>query len=231
MEPNDLTVYKCPFNKKRVGKNCDGGYIICEIPEIKYNILLAAGVSTDISFEEHLCMLYPNMKCLAFDGTIDNININNNNILFIKKNIGILNDDNTTNLIDYLSPNYNIFLKMDIEGAELSWINSLSSENLNNISQMVIEFHFPFEDHHAEIFKKINVNHVLIHFHANNCCGLKNYKNVNIPNVFECTYIHKKYFFPLNTMDIPSFLDMPNLGHLHDIHINYPPFVNYSSYK
>ena len=30
MNPNDLTVYKCPFPKIRLGKNNDGGYIIAD---------------------------------------------------------------------------------------------------------------------------------------------------------------------------------------------------------
>ena len=52
MDPRDLTVYKSPFPKVRLGKDYDGGYIIVEIPDVKYSILLAGGISYDISFEE-----------------------------------------------------------------------------------------------------------------------------------------------------------------------------------
>ena len=51
---------------------------------------------------------------------------------------------------------------------------------------------------------------------------------VMIPNVFECTYLHKKYFTgipELNTDLIPGKLDMKNVP-VPEIYINYPPFVN-----
>ena len=47
--------------------------------------------------------------------------------------------------------------------------------------------------------------------------------------VFECTYLHKKFFCSppeLNSDDIPSNLDMKNEETKEDIYINYPPFVN-----
>jgi hypothetical protein len=51
-----------------------------------------------------------------------------------------------------------------------------------------------------------------------------------MPNVFECTYVHKKYlqnsFIKLNTNSIPSSLDMPNFKDTSEIFLNYPPFVN-----
>ncbi len=52
MNPSVLTVFKSPFEKKRLGKDYDGGYIIAEIPNIKYTTLLPGGIENDISFEE-----------------------------------------------------------------------------------------------------------------------------------------------------------------------------------
>jgi hypothetical protein len=48
MNPNVLTVYKCPYSKSRLGKNNDGGYIIANIPDIKYNIMLSGGKMLDL---------------------------------------------------------------------------------------------------------------------------------------------------------------------------------------
>lgn len=91
----------------------------------------------------------------------------------------------------------------------------------------MMEFHFPFDE--GEVFQKINKTHYLIHFHANNCCGLKDHQGVLIPNVFECTYLHKRYFegvvSELNKDPIPSELDMKNTKN-DEIFIDYPPFVN-----
>jgi hypothetical protein len=223
-----LTVYKSPFNKIRLGKDNDGGYIICEIPEINYELFLSAGISDDISFEEDFCNKYKNVKCYAYDGTINDIKINNSNIKFIKKNIGPTDTNETVNLHNYINENNNLFLKMDIEGAEVEWLNSLSNEQLNKFSQMVIEFHNPFNEIELNMFNKLCENHYIIHFHGNNCCGVRIHNGVTIPNVFECTFLNKKYFktYPeLNTETIPSVLDMKNVIYGEEIYINYPPFV------
>jgi hypothetical protein len=118
---------------------------------------------------------------------------------------------------------------MDIEGGEIPWIESLSDTQMNKFSQIVMEFHAPFTEFEKYTFDKINKNHILVHFHANNCCGVINYKGVLMPRTFECTYIHKKYYpFPpiLNTDLIPSPIDMRNVFNNNEIYLNYPPFVN-----
>ena len=105
MEIDSLTLYDPTFKKIRLGKDYDGGYIICEIPDIEYDLFISAGIDNDISFEENFCEKYNTVNCYAFDGTINDIKINNNNIKFIKKNIGTINDDNITNLHSLINNN------------------------------------------------------------------------------------------------------------------------------
>ena len=53
--------------------------------------------------------------------------------------------------------------------------------------------------------------------------------NINIPSVFECTYVRKSdfNFIPdLNRSPLPSNLDMPNDAARPDVDLNYYPFVN-----
>jgi hypothetical protein len=45
-----LTIYKSQYEKKRVGNDFDGGYIICDI-SCNYDILLSGGIGGNISFE------------------------------------------------------------------------------------------------------------------------------------------------------------------------------------
>jgi len=173
--------------------------------------------------------MYPNVKVFAFDGTINKLPKENNNITFIKKNIGCINNKYKTNIHNIINETNNIFVKMDIEGGEIPWIKSLSDEQINKFEQIVIEFHGPFSKKEIDVFDKINRNHYLIHFYGNNCCGVREHNNVIIPNVFECTYLHKKYFTcipELNKDLIPSNLDMKNVLEYDEIYINYPPFVN-----
>ena len=227
MDPRVLTVYKCPYPKKRLGKDYDGGYIIADIPDIKYSLLIAGGIENDISFEEDFVKKYK-ANCIAYDGTIQKLPKESVDIVFIKKNIGAENSDKVTNLHEIIDANNNIFVKMDIEGGEIPWINSLNDTQLNKFDQIIMEFHRPFSATEVSVFDKINKNHVLIHFHANNCCGSRMHRGVKIPNVFECTYLHKKFFKDapiLNTERIPSSLDMKNTDKP-EIYIDYPPFVN-----
>ena len=227
MNPIVLTYFKCPFPKVRLGKDNDGGYIIADIPNVNYSVLLAGGIENDISFEEAFLNKYQNTSCFAFDGTINNLPKENDKITFIKKNIGYENNNNVTNLHDIINNYDNIFVKMDIEGGEIPWIKSLNDNQMNKFEQIVMEFHNPFSNNEIDVFDKINKNHYLIHFHGNNSSGVRNHRDVYIPNVFECTYLHKKYFVntpELNTDLIPSKLDMTNINNS-DIFIDYPPFV------
>jgi hypothetical protein len=226
--PSDLRVYTSPFPKKRLGKDYDGGYVISLIPNIHYGILLSGGIEVDISFEEDFIKEY-GVKCFAFDGTINRLPKINTDITHIKKNIGGNNNHNLTNLHELIEKNNNIFVKMDIEGEEVDWLTSLNENHMNKFEQLVIEFHFPFSLKEKDIFSKLNKTHVLVHFHGNNSVGLKHYRGVYIPKVFECTYLHKKHFTSapkLNTQPIPSNIDMPNAPFGRDIHLSYPPFVN-----
>ena len=225
MEINSLTLYEPPFKKIRLGKDYDGGYIICEIPDIEYDLFISAGIDNDISFEEKFCEKYNRTTCYAFDGTINDIKINNTNVKFIKKNIGITENDNITNLHTLINNNQSLFLKMDIEGAEYDWLESLTEEQLNKFSQIVIEFHYPCS---MNVFSKINKFFYLVHFHGNNFCGYCYINNIPVPNVFECTYVNKKYIShpKLNSQTLPIEIDMKNIKELVDHYIDYPPFVH-----
>lgn len=230
MDPSVLTVYRSPFTKVRLGKDNDGGYIIAEIPDIQYDILIAGGILDDMSFEEDFVDKY-DVYCMAFDGTIQRCPKEHPKIQFVKKNIGSSNTDRVTNLHDLIDANTNIFVKMDIEGGEIPWIQSLSGDQLEKFDQIVMEFHKPFSQKEIDVFDKLNKHHFLIHFHGNNCCPTRNHQGVQIPNVFECTYLHTKFFKDppqLNTDPIPGPLDMKNTPKP-EIFLDYPPFVNKKS--
>ena len=219
-----LTVYKSPFTKIRLGKENDGGYVIADIPNINYDIILSGGIDTDISFEHDFVSKY-NSLCYAYDSSIDSIDITHPNITFIKKNINFYVNDLTTNLHDEINSYSSIFIKMNIEGGEYAWIESLTTEQLSKFEQITMEFHFTMSK--TEFFQKLNQTHYLIHFHGNNCCGTYTDMGIAIPHVFQCTYLHKKYIITpeLNQDIIPGPLDMNDIAGP-DIFINYPPFVH-----
>jgi hypothetical protein len=234
-----LLVYKSKYKKIRLGSDNDGGYVISDIP-IKYDCLISCGISNDITFEKSFCMKYPDVKIIGFDGTIECLPEECDSITFIKKNITPYNSPLTTNLHDLIPSYDNIFLKMDIETYEFRWLQTLTVEQLNKFTQIVIEFHFPFNEpgftHLDEplpvpekmfTLTKLAATHTLVHLHANNCCGTTVYENMVVPNVFECTYVRKdiQNGGRFNTDTIPSSLDRPNLLNMPDITLSYP-FVN-----
>lgn len=75
-------MYKSPYEKQRLGKSYDGGYIYIKVPNLSYNF---GGISNDISFEKDFLNIFPNVKAHAFDGTINKLPKNNEKITFIKK--------------------------------------------------------------------------------------------------------------------------------------------------
>jgi hypothetical protein len=225
-----LTVFKPPFPKKRVGKDNDGGYIICDL-EGGYDAFISGGIDDDISFEEHFLKENPGLKCIAFDGTTQMVSPLES-LEIVKKNIGILDTATTVNLRKYVTPYSNIFMKMDIEGGEYSLFYTLTDEDLLNIKQLVIEFH---SENEATIPERLCRTHWLVHLHVNNCLaneldrGIRTVDGVWSPVIYECTYIRKNpgENLKLNTSPIPDpLIDQPNCIPYPEVNITWPPFVN-----
>jgi len=221
-------------HKKRFGSNNDGGYVICDNIG-PYDCYISAGVSNEESFSRDFIKAnnMNRFNSYAFDGTIQNYPYNyTKDITFIKKNISSISDSNNANL-SYLINNYkNIFLKMDIEGCEYEWINSLDDISLQKFKQIVIEFHNIYDDHNTKLedkiksFSKLSETHYLVHIHGNNYSGVNEYK---IPSVIEATYIRKNVLntYPeLNKYHLPCILDRPNSTGNPDYDLNFKPFVN-----
>ena len=79
---------------------------------MKYSIILAGGVSDDISFEEDFLKKYANVeKCIAFDGTVSSLPNIHPKITFVRKNIGFEENDSLTNLHEIIESHNDIFIK------------------------------------------------------------------------------------------------------------------------
>lgn len=221
------------FNKKiRCGANADGGYVFGELTG-DYDCYISAGISNEESFTRDFLQKYKIAlpHNYGFDGTIRSYPSQYcQTIQFIRKNISGENTVLTTNL-DFLTDKYkDIFLKMDIEGGEYSWINNA---NLAPFKQIVIEFHglndngwgTNLEDK-KKCLQKLNETHYIIHAHGNNFGPV----HEGMPNVLELTYVRKNYFMEtpeLNHQPLPiNNLDFPNNTRYSDIPLNFAPFLN-----
>ena len=197
----------------RLGKNNDGGYIIGDIK--KYDLFISGGISNDISFENDFIKKY-GIKCIAFDESIDKLPEINNKIKFIKKHITTY--DNLNKYCN-ISKYKNIFMKMDIEGAEYLFLESFKTKDLLRIKQLVIEFH---DNTKTKILDKLAKTHYLIHIHGNN---YRNHIGI-LPEVFECTYIRKDNHKLKKSKSINHELDMPNNPDVPEILLDYKPFID-----
>jgi hypothetical protein len=215
-----IEVVKCQYPKKRLGRPFDGGYVICDIPNVKYDLFISGGIANDISFEEDFLKLH-NIPCVAFDGTehFNKEEFPNANpmIEFINKNIGSRNSSTLTDLKEYFNNRSysSIFMKLDIEGGENELFSVLSQYDLKKVRQLVIEFHSCYQ---KAIPVMLSKTHWLVHLHPNNYGGVG---SNGIPNVFECTYILKTPGDIITKSDDPipdPLLDMPNVMGTPDIY-------------
>ena len=242
-----LTVFNHQY-KKRYGENFDGGYVTALLEDSTkkfntntgepyiYDCYISAGIANEESFTRDFLKDHKNLNeynTFAIDGSINCYPYNyTNNISFIRKMINSTNDENNTN-IHYLLDNYNdIFLKIDIEGGEYPWVNSLSLHQLNSLKQIVIEVHWINDNHQFDfnfkkaLLEKLCRTHYLVHAHGNSYSGSVN----NIPDVIELTYIRKDCLqnIPvLNTTPLPIHnLDFSNNIHRPDHNLDFYPFVS-----
>ena len=222
-------------NKIHLGVYGDGGYIYGSLGDEKYDCYISAGASNEESFTRSF-LRDNNMNefnSYAFDGTIQRYPYEyTTNIAFVRKNIGDVNNDNTTNLHELIDKYNKIFIKMDIEGGEYPWISSLSEEQLQNISQIVMEFHGLTDDEwgcsyqdKVKCLEKMSRTHYIIHAHGNNYGKVVN----GFPDVLELTYVNKKYFeikpeLNKTVLPMPNF-DFPNDPYQPDINLDRYPFT------
>lgn len=220
-----LTVFESPYLKKRYGKNNDGGYILAG--GLKYDCFLSAGIGNDLSFENDIMSRYSFKQAHIFDGTSLFKQEEIGNLQFHKVNIGTLNTETHTNLHELISKHENILLKMDIEGYECGWLDTLTASMLSRFRQIVIEFHGFVKSIPYVI--QINETHKLIHLHGNNYGGTIDIDGKIYPNVFECTFLnnHLCEVIKPNKQRLPiANLDQPNNAVQNDIDLNFYPFVN-----
>jgi hypothetical protein len=218
-------------NKIRLGNNSDGGYVIANVPD--YDCYISAGIGSDEAFSNDLIKYFDIKNAHGFDGTINILPTNCPSILNVYRlNISSKQTKNTANLRRFIDNYKNIFLKMDIEGGEYDWLNSLSKDDLQKFKQITIELHYINDsslgiNHLTKIncFKKLFETHYIIHIHGNNVCGTIG----KIPNLVEVTYIRKDCInndIQNNTLNLPDKnLDFSNDQSKTDIDLNFYPFV------
>lgn len=210
----NLLIPKKIANKKRFGRNVDGGYVVYE-PQIKNcKKLISIGCNNETSFEEDILKYFPKLPQIdIYDGSSEcSLASKADNVCFHQKNITNFNE--IDNIIDHTT------LKVDIKGDEYYLFNEYNQDIIKNIDQLLIEYHF-HDSYKKEVWIKIlqqiNTCFNLIHIHANNNGKINKYGR--IPAVIECTYLNKRIadLQEIETEPYPiSGLDYPNLPYKQD---------------
>lgn len=241
-----LVTYQPINNKIRIGNKGDGGYVI--VDGYNYDFYLSCGIANETSFDNEFIKLHPDLKGFGYDGTVDDPKTLPSNIKFIKKNINSFNSETTTNLINEIQPYSNIFLKIDIEGYEIPWLQNIELNDLKKFKQITMELHglhdpqwcmihkyhnpewdfIEYNEHNmTNCLKKLAETHYLVHAHANNWGRIVTVNNIPIPSVIELTYLRKDEdaISGLNTLYLPDkLLDFPCKQNSEDINLNMWPF-------
>jgi hypothetical protein len=219
----DLFKIKIPKNIEliRAGSNNDGGYVVPDIlDEIKY--CYSAGVGKNISFEKFL--LKYDIKSYGADGTINSPPEKIKDYKFLKKNIGIINNNNSIRFEDWInldSKNETSLIgQIDIEGGEYNLIIDTPLDTLKKFKILVIEFHYLSKINSKILYKyffdsftKILNIFEICHIHINNAESQVKIKGIKIPPLLEITFLRKD-FYDQNQFEnviIPHKLDQNNI--------------------
>ncbi len=223
---NNILKYLKPkstdLRKIRLGPNQDGGYVVPEFALQNCSALFTYGVGNEIGFEVDFTKKY-NKPVYTFDHTISWTVPS-----FLNHKLeGLGFKENCDDFINhYVSKNISgeVFLKVDIEGAEYDYFNRVDHDFLGDkVMGLCLEIHWldnkDYQKDFIEMMDKLSKYFTLIHTHANNWGDLFNYEGYEIYNVYELTFINNKYIgestnnneiYPIDGLDYPNNPSKPD---------------------
>lgn len=188
----------------RVGPRGDAGYTIAFLE--KYDLILSGGAGKNIDFEIYFAD--NGSQVHVFDPFVRNLPLKHEKIKHHR--ILLQGRDSSNNshqktlshaesFVNLDSSQINL-LKLDIEGSELDLLG-LQDLSLSHYDQIVIEVHDTFKIIDLDYRQRFNrmlsnllKNHHVIYFSTNNNGLTLTYGTYFLPEVFEITLLHHKYF-------------------------------------
>lgn len=218
----------------RVGRHHDGGYVM--VDNFAGGAAYSFGINDDVSWDSD--MARRGYEVFMYDPTIDALPEENPRFHFFREGIAgfELKEKNLNTLEHFMRRNGhentdNMILKMDVEGAEWSFLSTVSPETLSKFNQIVFEFHDLLEPKNQSeknatlaCVKKINQTHSLVHLHANNQNSLLILEDkILVPNVLELTYVKTSDYELTDDENIylPIDEDEPNNPAEYEFHLGF----------
>jgi hypothetical protein len=207
------------FNKIRVGAEGDGGYVMLDDFE-HLDAAYSLGINDDVTWDSAIAL--HNIDIYQYDHTIDALPIRNDRFHWYKKGIASKKEGDLDTLPNLMRDNGHensreLLLKCDIEGHEWDMLSHISTDQLAQFRQIVLETHgwshMDREDFAINIEKSISnltSSHSLIHVHANNCASFSIVGGVPLPAVMEMTFVRTCSYTLSTSVEIfPTILDAP----------------------
>lgn len=226
MQPMD-----CQQGKVRIGSLGDGGYVLPNDLE-GIDQVVSIGIGSEVSFD--LAFAQRGARIVQFDHTVEAPPQTHENFEFHKLAWAAESSDSAKSLIDICSENEilntnNALLKFDVEGAEWPCLRNVNSDILKHFRIITCELHGLnnlANDGYLfgvwTVLNKLNLNHQVVHFHINNCCGVSFLDGVLVPNTVELTLLRRdRSIFSASLDQIPSSLDFPNMLGREDIRFTF----------
>jgi hypothetical protein len=247
MNFRDIKIKSKISDLMRIGGPWDGGYVVSKTAVEAATRLYTYGIGYDSSFEKHFAGLYPDKKIYMYDNTyndpdlasmeLSKITSDYGNIFYnaqeglwptsiTKKNIY----PNTffKHIAENKDENENIYLKMDIEGHELSFFQSIQdyTSELKNVVGLSVEFHYVRLDNIdmlsciVGIWENLLKNYDIVHISGNNNFGLEVINDIEFPFLPEISFIRKDLntakvegprTYPLEGLDFKNVPENPDL--------------------
>ena len=191
-------------------------------------IAYSFGINDDVSWD--LDMAQHGYDIFMYDPPVDTLPAESDKFHFFKEGVfGVEVPEKSLHTLDYFikrnghENKSNMILKMDVEGAEWSFLSTVTSETLNQFDQMVFEFHDLTEPKDQSVMNatlacinKINRTHSLVHLHGNSCgVSLILDDKILFPDTLELTYVKTSNYELVDDENIylPISLDRPCNGY------------------
>ena len=225
LSPETLLVpKKCNLTKFRCGNDGDGGYVLLKEIFDKIKTVYSYGIDDTLNADSFdICCHKNGKKVYMFNGSITRKEEEVPSLIFTKENVTANNFqphiwDNGNRL------EYNMLLKMDIEGSEYEVINANQDLIFKHFEMICIEFHginnpsfYNFKDK-LRVIGSLLEKYDIFHMHGNNCVA----RNYEVPNVLEVSLVRKGVCSDTNDGAYPiEGLDFPNYEGRKDFALNW----------
>jgi hypothetical protein len=221
-----LAPWKYKGEIDRYGGAGDGSYIIPTDIVNKKSFLVSGGLGDNNNFEIQLAR--SGIKGFQIDNSISKPPKNHKNLNFVSKTLGALDDKESISLktlINNVSKDKSIVVKLDIEGGELEALRNLPNNILQRITCLSMELHSISSLHDnnqiLEMLKYLNTSGFRsIYLQANNGCLTYTMSGYLIPDNIEVTFVKK------NRVTKPTLKEIRRIKMLQSKNNSDSPLVN-----